>query len=400
MKKEKKERTNKKSSVIILQYPYLFLLTATAAAAMVCSDEIGFRAIAEDARIMLRRDVEMESFADGPAAEMALEQVAEGGNTVRKSSETGDGETENAGKCRAENNAETSGNKLENENYNLKNMENTEETVIGETKFETYEPQQIDSPYYSDAGKIALTTDYPYVTENTSYFNDAAFIGDSRTLGISDYAGLDGADFYCDSGMTVLKLLDDSGITYQKDGTRVKLPEVLRQKTYGKIYIMLGMNDLGYGTTQDYLERYGGVVRQIREWQPDAVIYVMANLHVSREKNSPETEFNNININDKNAAAALLANGKDIFYLDANPLFTDEEGYLKEELTFDGVHLYAQHYDAWRQFLLEHAVEPERAHAADTTGTGATDTTGAGAADPTGTGGADPAGAEDAQAAG
>ncbi len=125
-------------------------------------------------------------------------------------------------------------------------------------------------------------------------------------------------------------------------------------------------------------------MRQIREWQPDAVIYVMANLHVSREKNSPETEFNNININDKNAAAALLANGKDIFYLDANPLFTDEEGYLKEELTFDGVHLYAQHYDAWRQFLLEHAVEPERAHAADTTGTD----------------GADPAGAEDAHAAG
>ena len=30
---------------------------------------------------------------------------------------------------------------------------------------------------------------------------------------------------------------------------------------------------------------------------------------------------------------------------------------MNAELTFDGVHLYAQHYDVWREFLLEHAVE-------------------------------------------
>ena len=70
-----------------------------------------------------------------------------------------------------------------------------------------------------------------------------------------------------------------------------------------------------------------------------------------------ESEFNNININDKNVAAARLADGRDVFYLDCNPLFTDEEGYLQSELTFDGVHLYAQHYDKWRTFLMEHGVE-------------------------------------------
>ena len=84
----------------------------------------------------------------------------------------------------------------------------------------------------------------------------------------------------------------------------------------------------------------------------------MANLHVSEAKNNAETEFNNININDKNVASARLANGRNIFYLDANPLFTDENGFLKAELSCDGVHLYAQHYDVWRQFLLEHAVKP------------------------------------------
>ena len=227
------------------------------------------------------------------------------------------------------------------------------------TDFVEYAPIETNSRYYSDAGKIALTTVHDYVLENESYFNDAAFLGDSRTLGISDYAGLAGADFFCDNGMTIYKLLEDDGVTYQRTGEKVDLKEILQEKHYGKIYIMLGMNELGYGDTPMYLKQYLKVIRQIKEWQPGVIIYVMANLHVSREKNNMETEFNNININDKNVASARLANGRDVFYLDCNPLFTDEEGYLQAELTFDGVHLYAQHYDKWRDFLFEHGVERE-----------------------------------------
>lgn len=228
---------------------------------------------------------------------------------------------------------------------------------IHATEFLEYEPIETDSRYYSDAGKIALTTTYDYVLENDSYFNDAAFLGDSRTLGISDYAGLEGADFFCDNGMTIYKLLGDEGVTWQRTGEKVDLKKILQEKQYGKIYIMLGMNELGYGDTLMYLRQYRKVIRQIKEWQPGVIIYVMANLHVSLEKNNMESEFNNININDKNVASARLANGRDIFYLDCNPLFTDEEGYLQAELTFDGVHLYAQHYDKWRAFLMEHGVE-------------------------------------------
>lgn len=225
------------------------------------------------------------------------------------------------------------------------------------TKFTEYTPIETNSRYYTDAGKVALTTTYDYVLENDSYFNDAVFLGDSRTLGISDYAGLDGADFFCDNGMTIYKLLEDRGVTWQRTGEKVDLKKVLQENSYGKIYIMLGMNELGYGDTTMYLKQYLKVIRQLREWQPEAIIYVMANLHVSREKNNMESEFNNININDKNVASARLADGRNVFYLDCNPIFTDEEGYLRAELTFDGVHLYAQHYDKWRDFLMEHGVE-------------------------------------------
>lgn len=226
---------------------------------------------------------------------------------------------------------------------------------VGKTIFETYTPVETHSIYYVDAGKAALTTEYPYTTVEETYFDDAAFLGDSRTMGISDYSGLN-ADFYCENGMTIYKLLDEKGVTYQKTGEKVNLNQIMQQKKYGKIYIMLGMNELGYRDTNYFLERYRAVLEQIREWQPEAVIFLMANLHVSQEKNNIQTEFNNININAKNVAAASLADGIDIFYLDGNPLFTDENGMLKEDITFDGVHLYANNYMEWKNFLMEHGI--------------------------------------------
>lgn len=374
MKNEKKRRRIKKHNArkhtvkkqragalgeVLYNCPYLIAVVVTSLAVMVCSDEIGIRAIAKDAETIVRQTMGNSVSVDEIPIDVASEPVVENGNVLENTAENNLEEMENAGERKGENDDIENEKELENDGNVLETAENTEEPVVGVTKYVIYEPQEIDSYYYSDAGKVALTTEYPYTKENDSYFNDAVFLGDSRTLGISDYAGLDEADFYCDSGMMLFKLLAPEGVTYQKTGTKEDLTQVLQQKQYGKIYIMLGMNELGYGNTEMYLEQYRKVVDQIREWQPGAIIYIMANLHVSRAKNNPETEFNNININDKNAASASLANGIDIFYLDANPLFTDEEGFLNADWTFDGVHLYAQHYDVWREFLLEHAVEPK-----------------------------------------
>lgn len=246
----------------------------------------------------------------------------------------------------------------EEEAHEAEEEQSAEEVIIGETVFVEYPPVETNSIYYEDVGKTALTTEYPYTVVGEDYFKDAAFLGDSRTMGISDYAGLE-ADFYCENGMTIYKLLGEKGVTWQKTGEKVNMCEVLQQKRYGKIYIMLGMNELGYGDTEYFREHYQAVLTQIREWQPQAVIFLMANLHVSQEKNNLETEFNNININAKNAAAASLADGIDVFYLDSNPYFTDENGMLKNELTFDGVHLYANNYAEWKNFLMEHGVVRE-----------------------------------------
>ena len=357
---EKQKKINVFAEVLY-NCPYLIAVAISTLIVMLCSEEIGIKAIAKETEWIVSQTIGFGVLAE----ELPEEIIVETANNLENMDNNDNLELENAGIRKGENDQIEDDEKLNNDNEEEKNAENSEEVNIGITKFEFYDPLEIDSYYYSDAGKVALTTEYPYTQENIGYFNDAVFLGDSRTLGISDYAGLDDADFYCDSGMTIFKLLEPDGVTCQKTGNKENLTSVLQQKKYGKIYIMLGMNELGYGNTEMYLEQYRKVVDQIREWQPEAIIYIMANLHVSSEKNNMETEFNNVNINDKNAASALLANGTDIFYLDANPLFTDSEGFLKAELSFDGVHLYAKNYDVWREFLLEHAVEPKHTDVAD-----------------------------------
>lgn len=244
------------------------------------------------------------------------------------------------------------------ENEETVEPEEEKPVIVGRTLFTTYTPVETNSIYYYDVGKIAMTTEYPYTKVEEDYFEDAAFFGDSRTLGIADYAELS-ADFYCENGMTIYKLLNEKGVMCQNSGEKADINQVLQQKQYGKIYIMLGMNELGYGNTEYFQEQYQTVLEQIRQWQPQAVIYLMANLHVSQKKNNNATEFNNININAKNAAIADLADGIDIFYLDSNPLFIDNDGFLRADLTFDGVHLYADNYPVWREFLMEHGVVRE-----------------------------------------
>ncbi len=228
--------------------------------------------------------------------------------------------------------------------------------------YRTYEPVETKSPYYQDRGLIPLTPDYGFTEVEDDYFADAAFIGDSRMLGLHDYSGWSGsADFYCENGFSVYRWTKGAKTTLQSaeakgKGTQVDLKEALSSKTYGKVYLLAGMNDLGYGNTELFQGWIQQLIDMVRETQPDATIYLLGNLHISKSQDDVQPAMNNINTNDKNLALSGLADGETIFYLDANDLFCDEEGYLNSEITFDGYHLYAANYVEWADFIRQHAV--------------------------------------------
>lgn len=52
------------------------------------------------------------------------------------------------------------------------------------------------------------------------------------------------------------------GENFKGKGT---VEEVLAAKNYGKIYIMMGINELGRGTTEDFMQKYTEVVDTLHE---------------------------------------------------------------------------------------------------------------------------------------
>lgn len=180
-------------------------------------------------------------------------------------------------------------------------------------------------------------------------FSTTLFIGDSRTVGLSEYAGLP-ATFFADVGMTVYSAFDKE-ISVAGVG-KVTLSDLLSQQKFDRIHLMLGINELGYDMDAT-VKQYASVLEQIGVLQPDATIYLGANLHVDAARSQSDAIFNNTRINQFNQQVAAMADGKDVIYLDVNPLFDDESGCLRSDLTGDGTHVYGSSYVTWGQWLYE-----------------------------------------------
>ena len=182
-------------------------------------------------------------------------------------------------------------------------------------------------------------------------FSNALFIGDSRTVGIAEYSGITEADFFAFTGMSVYSALKkESSVGSWKKGTL--LADALQSQQYDRVYLMLGVNELGYNF-QKTVERYGELVQQIRDLQPDAYLILEASLHVTKKRSDTDSTFNNSNIDRMNQAQAAYADGEHIFFIDVNPAFDDETGALNQDYTFDNTHPYGKYYSKWADWLRE-----------------------------------------------
>ena len=182
-------------------------------------------------------------------------------------------------------------------------------------------------------------------------FTNALFIGDSRTVGIAEYSGITEADFFAFTGMSVYTAFKkESAVGSWQKGTL--LADALQARQYDRVYLMLGVNELGYNF-QKTVERYGEMVQQIRELQPDAYLILEASLHVTKKRSDTDSTFNNSNIDRMNQAQAAYADGEHIFFIDVNPVFDDETGALNQDYTFDNTHPYGKYYSKWADWLRE-----------------------------------------------
>lgn len=181
------------------------------------------------------------------------------------------------------------------------------------------------------------------------FFQDTLFIGDSRTMGLAEYADLNNAVVFANTGMNVYRLNSLKNAVRDQE---TYLEDILAKKQYRKIYLMLGINELGYDEAQT-VKRYEEEVLKLRESQPDAKIILEANLHVTAARSERDSIFNNAGIDRINESIRKIAEKYGFSYIDVNEIFDDEAGGLNPAYTHDEVHVLGKYYQQWADWIRE-----------------------------------------------
>lgn len=219
-------------------------------------------------------------------------------------------------------------------------VETAEESVASEA-----EPEGMETVWEGPVPESPLVQD--------TYFDDVVFLGDSRTDGLRLYSGIKNGIFLCSTGATVESVFNKSVETVVGE---MPLLDALALLDCGKIYIMLGINELGWNGTETFRTQSTELIRRIQTDHPDAEIVIQSILPVSAKKDDEGRYVNNGRIDEYNQVWMDLAEELDVAYLNVAEGVAGEDGLLPSDLCYDGVHLNKAGCRLWLDYLRTHAV--------------------------------------------
>lgn len=247
--------------------------------------------------------------------------------------------------------------------------------IAADSPVERILPQEPEVPVTVEAEVELLPEEEPVVEEvieepwapvaetmvvEDSYFADAAFLGDSRTEGFYLYSGLkEGAYFYA-VGSTVESVFSKK--VWGPEESKIPLLDAMAKGgPYGKIYVMLGVNELGWSKAEVFRDQYVKVIQRLQEDHPGAEIIIQPVFPVSAKQEAKKTYVNNARIQTYNEIIMTIAEEMDCFYVNMAEAVVGEDGCLRPELTSDGVHLNIKGCKLWLEYLKTHSVSTSEA---------------------------------------
>ena len=268
----------------------------------------------------------------------------------------------------ADQNTKSADSKAENESSS--SQEQNENSSVSSSS----QPPEASEP---EAASKALPVFEGAVPESAAvsqnYFDDAVFVGDSITEGMTIYSGMSNAKILAYTGIN-FSTISTTPVLKQEDGTRVTIMDELGKARYNKVYVMLGGNEVGYMDENSFIQRYEKVLEQVEALQSGAIIYV--------QSMTPVTETNGYNLdNDRideyNQAILEMCKRRGLYFLNVAECMKDSRGMLPTEASpKDGMHFGQEYFDKWFAYLKTHTVDgPSQPAAAVSSGEGQTAST-------------------------
>lgn len=189
-----------------------------------------------------------------------------------------------------------------------------------------------------------------------SFFDDAAFIGDSVTMMLRNYntttKALGKATFLCAGSFGVRHAVDPNNdevtLTYQ--GQKMTPQDALAACGAKKVFIMLGMNDIGLVGVDKTITNWGTFIANIREKCPDIEIYIQSGtpIYIGGEKG----KLTNKNMDAYNEKLKAFAEANGCYFVDVAMYVKDANGGLAKEYCSDNyVHFTTAGAACWAKVL-------------------------------------------------
>lgn len=194
---------------------------------------------------------------------------------------------------------------------------------------------------------------------DTSWFADAAFLGDSLTAGFceNEYNIDVGGALICGyEGVSPNTIVNRTTAKNPDRGDEVAL-DVLTAAQPAKLYILIGTNALvSTGNDESFLNYYARMLDELRTALPNTALYVQSILSATQatvEDDAPGLAPDRLA--SINASIQSMCAERGCYFLDLNAEFSDESGYLLSDYAQpDGIHLTVSGYSKWVSYLCTH----------------------------------------------
>ena len=202
-----------------------------------------------------------------------------------------------------------------------------------------------------------------------SWFDDAVFVGDSVSLKLtgyvtkmrqseSDYLGK--AQFLTAGSLgsgNALWEVSDKSVHPLYQGTKMRLEDSVAACGAKKLYILLGMNDVGMYGVEDSVKNMETLLGLIVEKTPDLQVFVQSATPI--HKGNEKKVLNNANLVLYNQGLEEMCQRNGYNYVNVSSVLADAEGYLPNEYCSDasgmGMHFTDAACEIWVDYLRQDA---------------------------------------------
>lgn len=228
----------------------------------------------------------------------------------------------------------------------------TEITTVAVTEATTPPPVTTTPPPATQPTTTTTTAPPPppSTTDRNTDFSGCLFIGDSRTQGLMMYSGVQGATAYASRGLMVDTFFTTPVV--DMNGSKVSVADAVSANNGFKyVYIMFGINELGWPYEQVFIDRYAKVVDHVKAAMPNAKVIVQSIIPVTASRSASDDVFNNPRVTLFNSLIKGMCAEKGVTYFDLVPVLGTAGGALPEEAAFDGIHLQKSYCQKWLDSL-------------------------------------------------